>query len=211
MLEKPIDGVHEIPGILKKALRHAVDNGLCSAGKEVVVLSSTFVASKGEWCAWCALVCLCLYESLRVCVLGDAHARTCISGFLMRGPMVSHRADYRALGNRDIAQRVELKKGNRGPACSQPWASSCACVCACVRACVLYPWNSGVGRIQSNPVTTQHARGVRARACPLVSCHTSCFVHQYALHTCPCKNLTRAHRHAVSPRSSLRVRAPAAP
>jgi len=46
MLSEPINSVGDIPGILKKALQYGVEKGLCSAGKEVVVLSSTFVASK---------------------------------------------------------------------------------------------------------------------------------------------------------------------
>ena len=48
LLDKPIGSVKEIPHLLKKALKFGVERGLCSAGKEVVVLSSTFVASTGN-------------------------------------------------------------------------------------------------------------------------------------------------------------------
>ncbi|KAL6747633.1 pyruvate kinase [Haematococcus lacustris] len=44
LLDKPIKGVEELPGLMERALKFGVDSGLCSAGKEVVVLSSTSVA-----------------------------------------------------------------------------------------------------------------------------------------------------------------------
>lgn len=49
LLDKGIKSVDEIPETLKKALAHAVQRGLCSPGKEVVVLTSSFVASTGAF------------------------------------------------------------------------------------------------------------------------------------------------------------------
>jgi hypothetical protein len=48
LLDKSIKSVSELPALLDQALRFGVDSGLCSAGKEVVVLSSTSVAVGGE-------------------------------------------------------------------------------------------------------------------------------------------------------------------
>ncbi len=48
LLSKPIASANELPLVLEQALKHGVDNGLCSAGKEVVVLSSSSVMSASE-------------------------------------------------------------------------------------------------------------------------------------------------------------------
>ncbi len=45
LLDHPIKSTDELPKLLKSALQYGVDHGLCSAGKEVVVLSSTNVAA----------------------------------------------------------------------------------------------------------------------------------------------------------------------
>lgn len=43
LLSSPIRNVDELPKLMERALNYAVDSGLCNAGKEVVVLSSTNV------------------------------------------------------------------------------------------------------------------------------------------------------------------------
>lgn len=49
ILDQHIKSVDELPALLDKALKYGVDQGLCSSGKEVVVLSSTSVASGGAY------------------------------------------------------------------------------------------------------------------------------------------------------------------
>jgi hypothetical protein len=47
LLDSPIKSVSELPALLDRALKFGVSCGLCSGGKEVVVLSSTSVAGAG--------------------------------------------------------------------------------------------------------------------------------------------------------------------
>lgn len=46
LLDKVIRSVSDLPKALQDALQHGVSSGLCAAGKEVVVLSSTNVTKK---------------------------------------------------------------------------------------------------------------------------------------------------------------------
>jgi pyruvate kinase len=46
LLPAPIKKLGEMQGLIDKALKYAVESGLCMAGKEVIVLTSTSVATR---------------------------------------------------------------------------------------------------------------------------------------------------------------------
>ena len=48
LLSKPISAPSEIQSHIDSALKYGVDHGLCMAGKEVLVLTSTSVAGEND-------------------------------------------------------------------------------------------------------------------------------------------------------------------